>query len=78
MQITLTPELERQFQQFLLSGTYRSEQDVLRAALDALDAEEATFAAIAEGLDDMQAGRCRPFDEADSEFRNQHNMRPLS
>ncbi|MEX2307572.1 MAG: type II toxin-antitoxin system ParD family antitoxin [Pirellulales bacterium] len=74
MSISLTPDLYRQVQERLATGIYRSEEEVLQAALRALDAEEQTLAAIAEGYADFEAGRTRPFDEADAEFRNRHGL----
>jgi putative addiction module CopG family antidote len=74
MDISLTPELNRLVQQKLALGIYRSEEEVLQAALAALDAQEQTLAAIAEGHADFEAGRYRSFDDADAEFRQQHNL----
>jgi putative addiction module CopG family antidote len=74
MRITLTPELDRLVQEKLASGAYHSEEEVLQAALVALDAQEQTVAAIAEGYADFQAGRFRTSDEADAEFRKRHNL----
>ena len=74
MEISLTPELNRLVQDKLALGIYRSEEEVLQAALQALDAQEQTLTAIAEGYTDFQAGRHRPFDVADVEFRKRHNL----
>ena len=74
MDISLTPELNRQIQAKLALGIYRTEEEVLQAALQALDAQESTLVAIAEGYADFQAGRHRPFDEADTEFRKRRNL----
>ena len=74
MRISLTPELDRLVQEKLALGTYRSEEEVLQAALEALDAHERSVAAIAEGYADFQAGRFRSADDADVEFRARHNL----
>jgi putative addiction module CopG family antidote len=74
MGISLTPELERLVQVKVALGFYRTEEEVLQAALQALDAQEQTLAAIAEGYSDFQAGRYRSFDEADAEFRERHKL----
>jgi len=74
MGISLTPELDRLVREKLALGAYRTEEEVLQAALQALDAQEQTLAAIAEGYSDFQAGRYRPFQEADAEFRKRHNL----
>ncbi|MEX2172484.1 MAG: type II toxin-antitoxin system ParD family antitoxin [Pirellulales bacterium] len=69
MTITITPEMSRQIEAKLASGTYESREEVLRAALEALDEQEETCAAIAEGYEDALAGRTRSWAEADAEFR---------
>jgi predicted transcriptional regulator len=74
MDISITPELDRLIRERLATGVYRNELEVLQAALDALDNQERTLAAIAEGYGDFQAGRFRSFEEADAEFRRQHNL----
>ena len=74
MSISLTPDLNRLVQEKLAAGIYRSEEEVLQAALLALDAQEQTLAAITEGYADFEAGRIRPFDEADAEFRSRYGL----
>jgi putative addiction module CopG family antidote len=76
MDISLTPELGRMIREKLASGAYGSEVEVLQAAFQALESQEQTLAAIAEGYGDFQAGRYRPIEEADAEFRRQHNLPP--
>jgi len=63
-------------QEKLALGIYRTEEEVLQAALQALSAQEETLAAIGEGYADLQAGRHRPFDESDAEFRKRHSLPP--
>jgi putative addiction module CopG family antidote len=74
MGISLTPEFERFVQGKIALGLYRSEEEVLQAAIEALDAQEQILAAIAEGYADFQAGRFRPLEEADAEFRARHDI----
>ncbi len=38
--------------------------------------KEQTIRAIQSGLDDMYAGRTRPFEEFDREFRQRHGLPP--
>jgi putative addiction module CopG family antidote len=57
MTITLNPELDRLVREKLVSGRYESIEEVLTAALRALNAEEEAVAAIAEGIDDIESGR---------------------
>ena len=74
MGFSLSPEFERLVQVKLALGTYRTEEEVLQAAFQALDAQEDTLAAIAEGYADFQAGRFRPAAESDAEFRKRHDI----
>jgi predicted transcriptional regulator len=69
MSITLNPELDRLVQEKLATGLYKSADHVLAAVLHALDHEEATVAAIAEGYEDIQAGRFESWETADADFR---------
>ena len=74
MTITLTPEMSHRIETRLASGTYQSREEVLCAALEALDEREETCAAIAEGYEDVLAGRTRSWAEADAEFRKQKGI----
>ena len=76
MAISLTPELDQIVHQKLSTGRYHSVEDVLAAALRALDEEEAAVAAIAEGLDDVAAGRIYTLEEANAEFYKKYGMSP--
>jgi putative addiction module CopG family antidote len=74
MTISLTPELDRLLQEKLASGRYGTVEEVLTAALRALNQEEDSIAAIEEGYQDFLAGRYRPLEEADAGFRLKHNI----
>lgn len=74
MEISLTPELQRLVEVKVAQGLYRTDEEVLRAAMQALDAQEQTLAAIAEGYSDFRAGRYRSFEEVDAEFRQRHGL----
>lgn len=78
MSYSLPPDLNSLVQQKLATGSYDSEEAVLRAALSALDEQEQTVAAIQEGYDDFQAGRMRSLEEADRDFRQRKNIAPQS
>ena len=58
----------------LASGAYQDEGDVLRAALEALRRQNADLAAIRAGIEDMEAGRHRPLEEFDRDFRARHGF----
>jgi putative addiction module CopG family antidote len=67
----LPPDVLDQIRQQIATGHYASEDDVLRAALQALSSRHDDLAAIQAGIDDMEAGRMRPFDEVDADIRRQ-------
>jgi Arc/MetJ-type ribon-helix-helix transcriptional regulator len=71
------PDVEKLLREQMATGEYRSEDDLLRDALKALDQQRQTVfeedplvvEGVRRGLADMEAGRSRPFDEFDTEFR---------
>jgi antitoxin ParD1/3/4 len=73
----LTPDLESAIRRRVDSGAYKSDVDVIRAGLLALDRHEedekrrlaALDASIERGLADADAGRVRPADEVFDELR---------
>ena len=74
MAITLNSELDRRVQEKLATGLYESADHVLSAALCALDEEEETIAAIAEGNADFEAGRFEDWEISDAAFREKHGI----
>jgi Arc/MetJ-type ribon-helix-helix transcriptional regulator len=70
----LPTDVTQTIQSLLATGRYRSEEDVLRHALDALQHRDDDAAAIAAGIADMEAGRCEPFEKFDAEFRKRNNI----
>jgi putative addiction module CopG family antidote len=74
MTISLTPELDRVLKEKLASGRYGSIEEVLAAAFRALDDEDETIAAVLEGNADYEAGRYRPLEVTDAEFRKKHGI----
>jgi putative addiction module CopG family antidote len=74
MAITLNPELDRRVKEKLATGMYQSADEVLSAALRALDDEEQTIAAVKEGYEDFKAGRCKSWEESDAEFREKYGI----
>ena len=67
-------DVEQRVQSQLETGLYPTEEDVLRAAMTALERERDDFASIQAGIEDMEAGRYRPFAKIDTEFRQKHNI----
>jgi putative addiction module CopG family antidote len=72
---TFPLDVEEQVKQFVASGQYASEEDVLRDSLRALRRQSDDLAAIREAIAEMEAGdRGRPFDEFVEEFRRKHGI----
>ena len=65
------PDVDRQIRDRMATGHYASEGEVLREALRALESRDLEIAAVQAGIDDMEAGRVRPFEEVDTEIRRQ-------
>ena len=74
MDYQFPPDLKQLVTEQLATGQYRSEDDVLRDALLALKWRRAETAAIAEGIEDMEAGRYRSADEVNADIRRKHNF----
>ena len=66
----LPPDVHEEIKQRMASGQYDSEEDVLRDAMRALRVQDREIAAIQAGIDDMEAGRVRPFEDVDAEIRD--------
>ncbi len=69
MSYQLPPDLEERIRKQMSDGNYDTEDDVLRDALEALDARNADLAAIHAGIDDMEAGRMRPIGDVADDIR---------
>ena len=75
--VDLTPDLENAIRRRLDSGAYKSDVEVIRAGLRALDRDDEEKArrlaqldaSIARGIADADAGRVHPADQVFSELR---------
>jgi Arc/MetJ-type ribon-helix-helix transcriptional regulator len=76
MNYSFPPDVDSRVKRQLATGSYHSEDDVLRVAMSALEHEHDDLEAIQSGIADMEAGRFRPFSEIDAEFRRQHKLSP--
>jgi Arc/MetJ-type ribon-helix-helix transcriptional regulator len=74
MNYMLPPDVDQRVKSQLAMGLYQTEDDVLRAALSALEREHEDLVAIQTGISDLEAGRFRAFAQIDAEFRQQHNI----
>jgi Arc/MetJ-type ribon-helix-helix transcriptional regulator len=74
MSLQLPPELAATVKSLLVGGRYKDSEEVLREALAALQYKD-NVAFIQEGVDDMEAGRHRPWKEVDAEIRKKFGFR---
>ena len=75
-------DVAQQVREFLATGQFADEDDVLRGALSALaqqtfDRQDSDLAAIRAGREDAEAGRYRPIEEVDLEIRRKYNIQAL-
>jgi antitoxin ParD1/3/4 len=78
--LDLAPDLEDAIERRVASGSYASQNDVIRAALNALNRDEedrarklaALDAAIGRGIADADAGRVRPANEVFAGLREKY------
>ena len=75
MSYQFPPDVEQRIRHQIALGNYTSEDDVLRDALEALDARNADMAAIRAGVEDMAADRMRPIDEVAVDIRRKHGWK---
>lgn len=76
------PDVQQLVSQQMAAGHYRSEDDLLRDALRALEDhrqslvgdDQEVLQGIQRGLDEMAAGKGRPFEQFDAEFRQTHKL----
>ena len=66
------PMLDQLVREELATGAYRSEDDVLVEAMQALRDRDEAVAGIREGLSDLDAGRVRSLGDVDAELRTKH------
>ena len=74
MRLELPHDIADSLHRFITFGGYENEAAVLRAALAALQ-HELDLRAIKEGIEDMEAGRCRPAREVLAEIRQKFDFK---
>jgi Arc/MetJ-type ribon-helix-helix transcriptional regulator len=74
MSLIIPADVRERMHALLGTGLYASEEDILRAAVAALEEQNADLAAIQSGINDMENGRYRPLAEFDAEFRAQNQI----
>jgi antitoxin ParD1/3/4 len=63
MNVSLTPELERFVSERVASGRYASASEVIREALRLLEERDQLRQDVRRGLEQLDHGRHRPFDD---------------
>ena len=76
MSYRVPPDVEHLVSEQMRQGSYASEDDVLRDALDALAERNADLAAIRAGIEDMEAGRVQSVAEVDAQIRRNLGFAP--
>jgi predicted transcriptional regulator len=74
MSYSFPPILDQLVREELATGVYRSEDDVLVEAMQALRDRDEAVVGIQDGLADLSAGRMRPLDKVDADLRNKHGI----
>jgi hypothetical protein len=74
MSHALSPTVRDVVQEFMATGGYASEDELLLEALLALRQRREEYAALAASIADMEAGHVRPFDEVADEIRRKHGF----
>jgi Arc/MetJ-type ribon-helix-helix transcriptional regulator len=74
MSLIIPADVQQRVKALLGTGRYASEEEILRAAVAALEEQNDDLAAIQSGINDMENGRYRPFAEFDAEFRKRNQV----
>lgn len=74
MSLTIPADVQQRVNALLVTGRYGSEEEILRAAVAALEEQNADVTAIQSGIDDRENGRYRPFADFDAEFRQRNQI----
>jgi predicted transcriptional regulator len=74
MTIQLPADLEQRINTRLQVESGSTVSDVLREALDALEARDEELIAIRQGLEDLENGDVVSLEDFDREFRQRHNI----
>ena len=74
MSLIIPADVQERVSALLGTGRYASEEEILRAAVAALEEHNADPAAIQGGIHDLENGRYRPFADFDAEFRERNHV----
>jgi Arc/MetJ-type ribon-helix-helix transcriptional regulator len=74
MNLIIPSDVQDRVSALLETGRYSSEGEILRAAVTALEEQNADITAIQGGIIDMEQGRYRSFADFDVEFRERNRI----
>ncbi len=74
MSLIIPADVQQRVSALLGTGRYASEEEILRAAVGALENQNADLAAIERGISDMENSRIRTFAEFDADFRKRNHV----
>jgi Arc/MetJ-type ribon-helix-helix transcriptional regulator len=74
MSLMIQADVQQRMNALFRTGLYGSEEEILRAAVTALEERNADLAAIKSGVNDMENSRYRPFAEFDAEYRKRNQI----
>jgi Arc/MetJ-type ribon-helix-helix transcriptional regulator len=74
MSLIVPADVQERVNALFGTGLYASEEEILRAAVAALEQQNAELAAIQGGINDLENGRYRPFADFDVEFRKRNQI----
>ena len=74
MSLIIPADVQQRMNTLLGTGRYSSGEEILRAAVAALEEQDADLTAIQGGISDMDNGRYRPFADFDAEFRKRNQI----
>jgi Arc/MetJ-type ribon-helix-helix transcriptional regulator len=74
MSLVIPADVQQRMNALLGTGRYASEEEILRAAVSALENQNADLAAIQAGINDMENGRYRLFADFDADFRERNQI----
>jgi predicted transcriptional regulator len=72
--MNLSADVEAMIQQAMARSSYADENELLRRALEALREQDEIDEGIQQGLDDVAAGRVRPWREVIDDTRKRHDL----
>lgn len=76
MSMIFPSDVQERVNALLGTGRYASEEEILRAAVLALEEQNADLSAIQSGINDMENGRTLPFAVFDADFRKRNQIEP--